>query len=144
MLAAERARACPTSRGGPAAGLSPVAADLLDALGDRLVAGRDLDLDHDTVFDLFEHGHIQPLRRKAPRDRVHARTEGATGLQAAIARGQIGVTPRQLLTELGYSDEEITKMMGDAADQPLPAPDGRGVAAPRSMTPMRDILDRVS
>ncbi|HEX9325704.1 MAG TPA: phage portal protein, partial [Reyranella sp.] len=46
--------------------------------------------------------------------------------QAALARGQIGVTPRVLLTELGYSDEEITKMMGDAADAPLPPPDGKG------------------
>src|SRR6266545_2850703 len=64
--------------------------------------------------------------------------------QAALARGQIGVTPRQLLTELGYSDEEITKMMGEAADQPLPAPDGQRTVALRSMAPIRDTPDHLS
>ncbi len=64
--------------------------------------------------------------------------------QAAMLRGQIGVTPRQLLIELGYSDEEITKMMGDKADAPLPARDGKGDAVPWSMTTARDILGHVS
>jgi len=43
-------------------------------------------------------------------------------VQAALQRGQIGVTAGQLLKELGYTDEEISLMLGDKASQPPPAP----------------------
>ena len=40
--------------------------------------------------------------------------------------------------ELGYSEEEITKMIGDAASHPMPARDGKGGAATsRDSGPLR-------
>jgi len=47
--------------------------------------------------------------------------------QAAIQRGQIGVTAGQLLKELGYTEQEIKLMLGDAASEP-PAPTKGGAA----------------
>ena len=47
--------------------------------------------------------------------------------QSATARGALGVTAGQLLKELGYTDDEVTLMLGDQA---AVAPKGKGEAGP--------------
>jgi hypothetical protein len=57
---------------------------------------------------------------------------GLVLVQSATARGALGVTAGQLLKELGYTDDEVTLMLGDQAGV---APKGKGEDGPPGAPP---------
>lgn len=80
-----------------------------------------------TAWAEDQAGTIEAVRLELETARAQL---GLVLANAATVRGQIGVTARQLLIELGYTEAEATLMLGDKADQPPPVPTKGGATAP--------------